>query len=55
MVYRLCLAFILIACSGCVTTRTSLTCNKTISLNGQPDNDKMNVGIRFEMFRDWTR
>lgn len=55
MVYRLCLAFVLICCTGCVTTKCAVTCNKTISLNGQPDNDKMNVGVRLELFRDWTR
>mgnify|MGYP003320488533 CR=1 FL=1 len=55
MVYRLCLVALLIFCSGCVTTRTSLTCNKTIDLSGQPDNGRMNVGVRFEMFRDWTK
>jgi len=55
MVYRLCLVALLIFCSGCVTTRASVTCNKTISLNGQPDNDRMNVGVRLELFRDWNR
>jgi hypothetical protein len=55
MVYRFCLVALLIFSSGCVTTKTSLTCNKTISLNGQPDNDRMNVGVRLELFRDWTR
>jgi hypothetical protein len=55
MVYRLCLVALLVLCSGCVTTRASVTCNKTIDLTGRPDNGRMNVGVRFELFRDWTR
>jgi len=55
MVYRLCLAFILIACSGCVTTKCAFTCNKTIHLDNRPINDTMNVGVRLELFRDWSR
>jgi hypothetical protein len=56
MVYRLCLVSLLICCTGCVTTsKCSLTCNKTIDLTGQPDNGRMNVGVRVEFFRDWTR
>ena len=43
MVYRLCLVALLIFCSGCVTTRATVTCNKTIDLTGQPDNGRMNV------------
>ena len=52
MVYRLCLVALLIFCSGCVTTRATVTCNKTVE---QPDNGRMNVGVRLEIFRDWTR
>ena len=56
MVYRLCLAFILIACSGCVTTsKCALTCNKTIDLDQRPMDGSVNVGVRLEFFRDWTR
>jgi hypothetical protein len=56
MVYRLCLAFILVFCSGCVTTsKCALTCNKTIDLDQRPMDGRVNVGIRFEFFRDWTR
>ena len=46
---------LLVFCSGCVTTRATVTCNKTIDLTGQPDNGRMNVGVRLELFRDWTR
>lgn len=53
--YRLYLILFLICCSGCVTTRATVTCNKTIDLTGQPDNGRMNVGVRLELFRDWTR
>ena len=55
MVYRLCFDSLLVFCSGCVTTRAKVTCNKTIDLTGQPDNGRMNVGVRLELFRDWTR
>ena len=55
MVYRLCLVALLIFCNGCVTTRCSFTCNKTIHLDNRPINDKINVGVRLELFRDWTR
>jgi hypothetical protein len=49
------LLLLLVFCSGCVTTRASVTCNKTVDLTGQRDNGRMNVGVRFELFRDWTR
>ncbi len=56
MVYRLCLVALLIFCDGCVTTsKCSVHCNKTLDLTGQPDNGRMNVGVRVEFFRDWTR
>jgi len=55
MVYRLCLVALLVFCSGCVTTRATVTCNKTVDLTGQPDNGRMNVGVRLELFRDWSR
>jgi hypothetical protein len=55
VVYRLCLAVFLVCCTGCVTTRATVTCNKTIDLTGQPDNGRMNVGVRLELFRDWRR
>lgn len=55
MVYRLCLVALLVFCNGCVTTRATVTCNKTIDLTGQPDNGRMNVGVRLELFRDWSR
>ena len=50
MVYRLCLVTLLVFCSGCVTTRATVTCNKTIDLTGQPDNGRINVGVRLELF-----
>jgi len=56
MVYRLCLAFILIGCSGCVTTtKTTMFCNKTIDLDQRPMDGSVDVGVRLEFFRDWTR
>ena len=55
MVYRLCFVSLLVFCSGCVTTRATVTGIKTIDLTGQPDNGRMNVGVRLELFRDWTR
>ena len=56
MVYRLCLAFILICCSGCVTTtKTTMFCNKTIDLDQRPMDGSVDVGVRLEFFRDWTR
>ena len=43
-------------CSGCVTTsKCSLTGNKTLDLNQQPIDGRMNVDVRVEFFRDWTR
>ena len=56
MVYRICLAFVLICCSGCVTTtKTTMFCNKTIDLDNRPMSGTMDVGIRLELFRDWSR
>ena len=56
MVYRLCLAFFLIVCSGCVTTtKTTMFCNKTIDLDQRPMEGSVDVGIRIELFRDWSR
>ena len=56
MVYRLCFVSLLMFCSGCVTTsKCSLTCNKTLDLNQQPIDGKINVGVRIEFFRDWTK
>jgi hypothetical protein len=56
MVYRLCLAFILICCSGCVTTtKSTMFCNKTIDLDQRPMDGSVDVGVRLEFFRDWTR
>ena len=56
MVYRLCLAFSLVCCSGCVTTtRTTMYCNKTIDLDNDPASGTMDVGLRFELFRDFTQ
>jgi len=47
------LLIILLFCSGCVTTsKCSLTCNKTLDLNQQPIDGRMNVGVRLEFFRD---
>ena len=56
MVYRLCLAFVLILCSGCVTTtKTTMYCNKTVDLDSDPMSGTMDVGVRLELFRDWSR
>ena len=56
MVYRLCLAFVLIFCPGCVTTtKTTMYCNKTIDLDNDPMSGTMDVGVRLELFRDWSR
>ena len=56
MVYRLCLAIILVFCSGCVTTsKVSLFCNKTIDLDKRPLEGTMDVGIRLELFRNWEQ
>ncbi len=56
MVYRLCLAFVLIFCSGCVTTtKTTMYCNKTVDLDNDPMSGTMDVGVRLELFRDWSR
>lgn len=30
-------------------------CNKTISLDNRPVDGTMDVGIRWEFFRDWSR
>ena len=53
MVYRLCLVALLVFCNGCVTTRCAFTCNKTIHLDQRPMDDRMNVGVRLEIFKDW--
>ena len=43
-------------CGGCVTTtKTSMYCNKTIDLENDPMSGTMNIGIRLELFRDWSR
>ena len=56
MVYRLCLVAFLVCCSGCVTTsKCSIHCDKTLDLNQQPIDGRMNVGVRLEFLRDWTR
>ena len=56
MVYRLCLAIVLVFCSGCVTTsKVSLFCNKTIDLDKRPLEGTMDVGIRLELFRNWEQ
>ena len=54
MVYRLCLAIVLVFCGGCVTTsKVALFCNKTIDLDKRPLEGTMDVGIRLELFRNW--
>jgi serine protease inhibitor len=54
--YKIFLCLLLLLCSGCITTsKCALTCNKTINLDQRPIDDRVNVGIRFEFFRDWTR
>ena len=56
MVYRLCFVSLLVFCSGCVTTaKTTLFCNKTIDLDNRPMSGTMDVGIRLELFRDWSK
>ena len=56
MVYRLCLAIVLVFCSGCVSTsKVSLFCNKTIDLDKRPLEGTMDVGIRLELFRNWEQ
>ena len=56
MVYRLCLVAFLVCCSGCVTTtKTTMFCNKTIDLDQRPIDGTIDVGVRLEFFRDWTR
>jgi hypothetical protein len=50
------LALILVCCGGCVTTsKTSLFCNKTIDLDNRPMSGTMDVGIKFEFFKDWSK
>jgi len=42
--------------TGCVTTsKVNMFCNKTIDLDQRPLEGKVDVGIRIEFFRDWSK
>lgn len=55
MVYRLCLvALIVWYCTGCCTTKTCLTMNKTIDLDKRAM-DGITCGVSVEIFRNWSK